>query len=284
MKISSGQLEAFYAVARLRSFTKAATHLHLTQSALSQRILNLERELTTTLLIRERTGIELTTTGLDLLKFCQLQDSLENEFLGKLKSGQPAGLAGVVRVAGFSSVMRSVVTPALAPLLKEHQKLQLQTQTRELRDLIPLLRNGEADYVILDRAIEREGIESLVLGREKYVLVASKANKTVETFLDHDELDETTLRYLKLAGSSSQKIVRHYLNDIYAIIDGVELGLGQAVIPKHLAKDNSRVRILAPKVCLEVPVVLHFQRQPFYSKLHSAMIEAIAREARERLV
>ncbi len=283
MKISSAQLEAFYAVARLRSFTKAAIHLHITQSALSQRILNLESELTATLLIRDRSGIELTSTGLDLLKYCQLQDSLENELLDKLRSGPSAALAGMVRVAGFSSIMRSVVTPALAPLLKNHQKLQLQTQTREVRELLPILRSGEADYVLLDRHVEREGIESVELGFEKYVLVAPKFAKHPEIYLDHDELDETTLRYLKLAGKPTEKILRHYLDDIYGIIEGVELGLGMAVVPKHLAKNNPRLRIEAPKLWLEIPVVLHFQRQPFTTRAHSAIVEAVVSEAKQRL-
>jgi DNA-binding transcriptional LysR family regulator len=283
MKLSSTQLEAFYAVARLRSFTRAAAHLHITQSALSQRILNLEAELATTLLIRDRSGIELTAVALELLKYCQLQDSFEEEFLGKVRSGSASELAGVVRVAGYSSVVRSLITPSLAGLLSAQPKVQLQTQTRELRDLLPLLRNGEADYVILDHRLEREGVEAITLGTEKYVLVAPKTGKTPDVYLDHDELDDTTRRYLKHAGKTTEKLTRHFLDDIYGIIDGVELGLGKAVIPRHLIRRNPGLRIEAPKLWLEVPVVLHFQKQPFYTRLHGAVIDAVVTGARQQL-
>ncbi len=49
MQLSARQLEAFLAAAQLRNFTKAASRLHLTQSALSQRIQKLEDVLDTCL-------------------------------------------------------------------------------------------------------------------------------------------------------------------------------------------------------------------------------------------
>ncbi|MFM8314231.1 MAG: LysR family transcriptional regulator, partial [Deltaproteobacteria bacterium] len=71
MSISSSQLDAFFACSQTGNFTKAAKLLHLTQSALSQRILNLEGELQTTLFIRERNGIRLTSAGRELVQYCR---------------------------------------------------------------------------------------------------------------------------------------------------------------------------------------------------------------------
>ena len=99
MKLNSAQLEAFTIVAKAVSFTKAAAELHVTQSALSQRIAKLEDELETTLFIRDRTSIRLTEAGEKVLRFCQLSDGAEWELLYSLKTNQE-GFAGVLRSGG----------------------------------------------------------------------------------------------------------------------------------------------------------------------------------------
>lgn len=282
MKLSSAQLEAFHAIAKFRSFTKAAAHLHIGQSALSQRVLNLEDELQTTLFIRDRAGIELTPVAQELFKYCKLQESFEEEFLGKLKSKKPNELAGIIRIAGYSSIMRSIVIPGMANILHKHPRTGLTTQTKELHELIPLLRGGQADYIILDHELKSDGIESIYLGTERYVLVQSKKRQVSELYLDHDEKDTTTRRYLELIGKN-QKIRRHFLDDIYGIIDGVKFGFGKAVLPEHLIYDLKDIEIRNPRTALGVPVYLHFYKQPFYTQLHEAILQELVKESKNRL-
>src|SRR4051812_16084592 len=123
MKLSSLQLEAFFETAKLGSFSRAAAHLGITQSALSQRVANLEGELQVTLLIRDPGGPILTGAGERLLRYCQVNNSLEQEILGQLKA---EGFSGVVRIAAFSSVLRSVIIPSLAPFLRAHRGVQCE--------------------------------------------------------------------------------------------------------------------------------------------------------------
>src|SRR4051812_2314768 len=99
MALSSLHLEAFVALAKSKSFSEAARRLHVTQSALSQRILNLEADLEVTLFIRESTGARLSETGAKLLKYCQAKNSLEDEFLAELKTTNSKELSGIFRIA-----------------------------------------------------------------------------------------------------------------------------------------------------------------------------------------
>jgi len=77
MGLSSSHLEAFAAVAQAGGFSKAAKILHLTQSALSQRIMNLEDDLAITLFIRDPSGLRLTPAGDELLRYWQMHHGLE---------------------------------------------------------------------------------------------------------------------------------------------------------------------------------------------------------------
>jgi DNA-binding transcriptional LysR family regulator len=61
------QLQYLAAVARHRSFTRAADELYVTQPALSQQMRRLEEELGVALLLRLPSGVELTAAGAELV-------------------------------------------------------------------------------------------------------------------------------------------------------------------------------------------------------------------------
>lgn len=65
------QLEAFTAVADLKSFSKAADALYLSQSTVSSHIKNLEKELQKNLIVRTTKSLQLTTDGLIFLKYAK---------------------------------------------------------------------------------------------------------------------------------------------------------------------------------------------------------------------
>jgi DNA-binding transcriptional LysR family regulator len=277
--LSSLYLDAFVAVAQTKNFSKAAEKLHITQSALSQRVLNLEGELESTLFIRDRVGILLTEMGHELLRYCQNKEALENEFLSQLQSKEKAELVGDVRIGGFSSVMRSVILPALSPFLKANPRIRLNLITRELRDLPDLLRRGEIGFMVLDHSLERHDLESIQLGFERNVLVQSvhhcSNNSSNNIYLDHDEEDQVTRNYLKLLGKKHSRVERRYLGDVYGLLDGVRQGIGKAVLPRHLIRDISDLSVLNPGVELTIPVMLHFYSQPYYTHLQQKVLESL---------
>jgi DNA-binding transcriptional LysR family regulator len=282
MKLNSSQLEAFFEVAKNLNFTKAAEGLHVTQSALSQRIAKLEEDLGTTLFIRDRTSIRLTETGEMVLRFCQLNIGAESELLSKLKDSKD-DLAGVLRIGGFSSITRSLVIPSMKKLMNKNPRLSLQLLTKEIQDLAQLLRNGEADYIFTTRKSDSPNIESLFLGFEENVLVKLKKLPDSEIFLDHDETDPTTRAYFSQNKLSFKPLSMRYLDDVYGLIDGVKNGYGKAVLPSHLIENEQSLEVIEPKRTLKVPVYLQFFVQPFYRKVHAQFIEETSNYFKEKL-
>lgn len=121
MKLSNLGLQAFAQTAITLNITQAAKDLGLTQSALSQRIALLENELEVTLFIRESRGLKLTSAGERLLRFSSLNQKMEEELLLELK-GNKDELAGSLRLAGYSSVLRSILIPALSDFLRSTRR------------------------------------------------------------------------------------------------------------------------------------------------------------------
>ncbi len=281
MSLNSLYLDAFYACAQLEHFTRAAERLHITQSALSQRIKNLEEELGSTLIIRSRTGLRLTEFGHELLRYCHSKERLESEILGRVQGRAHKDLRGVIRIGGFSSVVRSVVMPALKNLLAANPELELKTLTGELYELPGLLKSGEIDFMVIDETLTQDGLAHHVLGHEQNVLVQKKGYRGPEVYLDHDENDRITVRYLKRKSAAGLK--RRYLDDVYGLMDGVRLGFGRAVLPLHLIEGHSDLQVVEPDRILTIPIVLHHYEQPFYSRLHKSVVDSLKNHAPEIL-
>jgi len=277
MSLSSLYLDAFLAVAQTQGFSSAASQLNITQSALSQRIKNLEGELGLTLFLRTPTGATLTEQGERLLRYCQTRNSLESELIQELNGIKTFEISGTIRLAAYSSVLRSVIIPALQPLLEKHPQILCNFICSDMSELPGLLQRNEVDCIVMDYKMERANLETLTLGQEKYVLIEgrTKGSGREDIFLDNDSTDRATENFFKSQGKKSVKYRRSYFDDCYGIIDGVTRGLGKAVMPEHLVADNNQVKISKDFKSYKVDVVLHYYHQPFYSKLHQAVVEAL---------
>ncbi|MCB9072881.1 MAG: LysR family transcriptional regulator [Bdellovibrionaceae bacterium] len=280
MSLSSHHLDAFLAVAKTNGFSSAANQLHITQSALSQRVKNLEDELGLTLFIRTTTGVTLTEAGERLLRYCQTRDSLEQELVHDLNISNTYELTGSIRIAAYSSVLRSVIIPALKPLLEKHPNILCEFICAKMPKLPLLLQSAEVDFIVMDYALERANLQRENLGQEKYVIIESKkSQKRHDIYLDNDSADRATEMFFKSQNIKLPKYRRSYFDDCYGIIDGVTLGLGKAIMPKHLVAHNPKLKITESSKAYNLDVVLHYYQQPIYSKLHLAVLETIKKNA-----
>lgn len=280
--LPSGQLDAFVAIARELRFSRAAETLHLSQPALSVRIRQLEELLAVRLFLRGQDGVTLTEAGARLLRYCVAKEALEAEAREALGAGTDGTLGGTVRIAGFSSVVRSVVVPAIGEILRENPRLHVDVRCREMAELGQLLERAGADFVLLDRPLERPGVEHVLLGHEEWVVIESERHPPPPgVYLDHDVDDTTTLSFLRANRRSTRNIERRFFDEIYCIFDGVAVGAGRAVVSRHLfdARSYPGVRVVPGFKSVEAPVYLCHYAQPSYAAAHRAIREALVRGA-----
>lgn len=284
MKLSSINLEAFYSLAQFKNFSMGAKSLGITQSAFSQRVMNLERELETALVIREKSNVRLTQEGEYLLRYCERLSLMEDDLLAQVISkDQNEGLVGHIRIAGFSSIFRSLLIPALGSLLHKNPHLKTTLISRELSELFSDLRSSKVDFILSNKDFNKEGVESIFLGIEDNVLVESLDYKGLDIYLDHDADDVTTSSYFKLLGKDHEKVKKRYLDDVYGLIDGVKSGYGRAILPKHLIKNEKKLKVLNPRTKLSVKVYLNYYRQPYYTQLQKEVISTITKYFKSHL-
>lgn len=118
-------LRAFVAVARERSFTRAAAQLGLSRSALSHAMTSLEARLGVRLLTRTTRSVSATEVGMRLLNtLAPMFNQLDAE-LASLRSSQYKPV-GTVRITASDHAIAGVLWPRLLPLLREHPGVQVE--------------------------------------------------------------------------------------------------------------------------------------------------------------
>jgi DNA-binding transcriptional LysR family regulator len=116
---------AFIAVAREQSFTKAAAQLGVSQSALSYTVRTLEARLGLRLLTRTTRSVSVTEAGERLLNSIGPHfDQIESEITAL--SGMRDKPAGTVRITCGDHVLKSILLPRLAPLLRNYPDITLE--------------------------------------------------------------------------------------------------------------------------------------------------------------
>lgn len=135
-------------VANRGSFSAAADALFLSQSAVSQQVATLEREVGMTLLQRSSEGPTLTAAGESLLAHADAVIARLEEAEREL--GAIAGLeAGRLRLASFPSASATLVTRALSAFRARFPGVDLNFSENEPEESVPLLRRGDIDLAVV---------------------------------------------------------------------------------------------------------------------------------------
>jgi DNA-binding transcriptional LysR family regulator len=124
-RIDLNNLRSFIAVARERSFTRAAAQLGVSQSALSHSMRALEEKLGLRLLTRTTRGVSPTEAGERLLaKLGPYYEGIDAELaaLGDLRD-KPAG---TIRISAHDHAASTILWPKLSKLLPAHPDLKLE--------------------------------------------------------------------------------------------------------------------------------------------------------------
>src|SRR5438034_813770 len=118
-------LQAFVAVARERSFTKAAGKLGVSQSALSHTIKELEERLGVRLLSRTTRSVSPTEAGQRLLHHIGPRfDEIEAEVAAVSELRERP--AGTIRITATENATETILLPKLAPLLRDYPDIKVE--------------------------------------------------------------------------------------------------------------------------------------------------------------
>lgn len=285
-------LAALAAVVRTGSFERAAQQLHVTPSAVSQRVKLLEERLGTILVVRGSPCAG-TPAGLRLCQHVEQVALLESELRGAFPDIRAAGPPVTLRIAVNADSLATWFVAAMAETRDCLFDLVLDDQEHSA----DWLRRGEVLAAVTAGAKPVQGCDSTPLGALRYIATASPGfvRRHFSGGLDAESL----ARAPRLTFNSKDRLQAqwtgqvfgreipspsHWLPSSQAFVDAALAGLGWGMNPEALVAGHlrdGRLVALVPDQPMDVP--LFWQRSRIASRTLADITRAVLDAARATL-
>lgn len=249
------QLEIFVQVVRLRSFSKAAEALYLTQPTVSAHMSALEEELGTRLVVRSTKQLHLTPPGRVLARYA-------GEILGLCQRAEQEVRTAACSIAGTLSIAASTVPsqyllPQVLPSLRQrYPQVFFQVRQGDSGQVAQWMNENGAELGIVGAPVQRTGLLCVPFLTEQLVIITPN---TAEYRALNGRMTPEVLRcapfLVREPGSGTRKQGEQYLRGIgldpreltltaqldstESILQGVKNGLGIAIVSSYAARDQA---------------------------------------------
>lgn len=236
-------LAALAEIISLQSFELAANKLFISQSAISQRIKNLEEFIGQPVMIRSQ-PIELTAAGEQLVNHFKKVKQLENELTPILSPDKPLKPLKVSLAVNADSIATWFIK-AITPVLQSHL-IELNLMIEHEERTLDKLRTGEAIGAVSVIEKPLKGYRAFKLGKMEYCLVANQHfsdkyfSKGVNTqtlkmapAISYDHKDDMHVRYIaKHFHLAASEYYCHSVRSSEAFVELAKQGVAYCLLPK----------------------------------------------------
>lgn len=282
-------VEAFYWVASLKSISRAADKLFLTQSAMSSRISTLEDELGVLLLDRRDKQFKLTTAGARFLVYAQKLLELQREVKAEMGSGAPMAVS--MRIGAIESVLHSWLIPWLEKLRKDQPGLELELTVETTPLLTEQVQRGTLDLVFAVLPASADGVRNRALPPMEMAFVGHPelhkkrkyrldelAEMELLTFQKGSQPHVTLLDLFRQHQMEPKRV--HAISSISAMVQLVQGGFGVAMLPRVAVQrltGFSSLKLLSCDARLQaLPIHASYRTDPTSQAVETVVKSAIA--------
>lgn len=238
----------FWMVAKEGHLTRVAKQLHVSQSALSSQIRQLQDQLGHELFTREGRVLKLTEIGHVVLEYAESIFNLGSELLSITESGDFLQLRRL-RVGSVATLSRNFQENFLRPIISEPE-IRLEIRSASLEELLELLRMHKLDVILSNRAVVSDSSATLQCQKiaEQRVCIVGPPGAAARKFQFPQDLASARLL---LPGPSSE--IRSQFDLLMGQL-GVKVDVGAEVddmaMLRLLARDSGALA-LVPEVVVQ---------------------------------
>ena len=164
-------LETFCRVAALKSFSRAADDLFLTQPTVSGHILSLERSLSLRLFDRTGREIRLTKAGEIFLQYASKILTVRKDLLNAL-SDFSQGIRGELSL-GASTIPGEYLLPGLmGDFKREHPRFTLSLKISDTKDIVQELLQGHIEFGMIGAKVDHPSLHYEKFQEDEIIVIA----------------------------------------------------------------------------------------------------------------
>lgn len=289
------QLRYFCAVAKTRSFTRAAQLEKLAQPSLSQQVRKLEDELGTRLFDRLGRTVRLTRLGESFLP--RAEDILRKVTSAKSEIHEMAGIEeGQLVIGAIPTIAPYFLALSLASFARQFPRVQVSVVEEATQDLLNRIREGSVDLALLALPVLANHCLCQELFRERlYAVVPQHHRLASRTRLHLKQVEKDPFLLLKEGHCFRENTLaacrraRLHPNVVFesgqfaTILAMVATGLGVSVVPEMAVEQRAGCRFipLADESAYRRVGIVEL-KQHFRSSVHRAFLECLAERRQQR--
>lgn len=208
------QLETFIQVANLKSFSKAAEVLYITQPTVTNHIQNLEKEMDTLLINRYGKSLSLTHAGNLLYKYavnivnsCEMAKFDLASYKGKIQ--------GHLHIHSSSVPIKNVLPGIINKFLTKYPDVTFSLAEKHSKKVIDTIISGETDFGIVGAKYSSNHIDYIDLMKDRLVVIVqrnSDYNLDDFSFINQDILFKEKILFRE-EGSGTRALIEKTLSD-----------------------------------------------------------------------
>jgi LysR family transcriptional regulator, transcriptional activator of the cysJI operon len=287
---SLNSLIVFYAVAKTRSFSKAATMLFMTQPGVSNHVAQLEAQTGAMLLKREKGKFQLTKEGRTIFKHAEkieaIARGLENTIKALKKDAKPMLKIAITPV--YSRVMMPFI---LGSFQKANPDIMIKIDLGNSDDMLKTLVNMQNDVAVLANQITSQKVFAFPLLKEELALITCNDHPlSAKESVSLQEIVEYPL-VIREEGSSTRRVVLSALKSMNIAIpslievrstefikEWVSQGKGVSILIKRAVMDDERkyLKVIPLKESLFLKVSVLFLKSKKYDTSIQKFVDHIA--------
>ena len=265
-------IKTFVWVAEEKSFTKAAKKLFTEQSSVSKAIKRLEEEIGTTLFLRTKRRVQLTTKGAGLLSIARniLHSS---EDLLRYASDKETELSGTLKFGAVSPISFLLMPEVISQISEDYPRLWPMMFTGITDDTVQRVKDRKIEFAFLGYEGDRiKELEYKELGHWQFKIVASSkiSADAMNSFIGSREINDQNSPRLptfeKIKKINKEIKIKYSANDMMAYKALILSGLGIGLMPEMFVKEEikqKKLKALYPEIILRFPVfVVHHGSYP----------------------
>ncbi|MGL4731067.1 MAG: selenium metabolism-associated LysR family transcriptional regulator [Clostridium sp.] len=247
------QLEAFITVAKLRSFSKAANAIYLSQPTISSNISSLEKELKIQLFDRTSKEVNLTPAGESFLEYATDIINTRNNSIVEM-SNFNNNISGRLNVSASTTPCNSILPSLIKQFNDNYSNVKFNIKEQGSVGIIKDILDLNCEIGLVGTMVHNKKIKSYEIMEDELVIVSRKELSMpdvlrVEELLNYKfiirEKESATRKTLENAledanlDSSKLKVLCE-VNNLDAQIKMLKLGLGVVILSKALCKELSK--------------------------------------------
>lgn len=258
-------LKTFITLSELKNFTQTADRYYIVQSTVTNRIMELEKELGKKLFTRNRKNVELTEEGLHFLSYAKRIVALETSAIEELSMLHT--FSETLRIGTINTVYDCYLNHSIMDYIQTYPDISVKVIIDHSGPLLRMLQDGMIDIAFSYVPLKKNSFLCIPFSTDEVVLVTSPKHQDYKNGIRQSQLPDIQYLYCDFMVQDGSTFIRDMfpknfsfpfeIDKLTHLLPYLMEGIGYTFLPQSLVdkylEDESLISI--PLLDFQAPAI-----------------------------